>query len=102
MSGQIVLISGSSGAGKTTTCSTFARRADQAYLMFGMDLLVGTLFPGKYTIFGDKKDEGYYGTGWGPVGADPAGLYLAYGGCPRVVRQFEALSPSPREARHRA
>ena len=68
MSGQIVLVSGTSGAGKTTTCSTFARRAHDAYLMFGMDLLVGTLFPGQYTIFGAKKEEGYYGLGWGPVG----------------------------------
>ncbi len=68
MSGQIILVSGTSGAGKTTTCSTFARRANEAYLMFGMDLLVGTLFPGQYTIFGAKKQEGYYGLGWGPVG----------------------------------
>jgi chloramphenicol 3-O-phosphotransferase len=68
MSGQVVLISGSSGAGKTTACTAFARRAAQPYLMFGMDLLVGSLFPGKYTIFGEKKQEGYYGTGWGPVG----------------------------------
>ena len=68
MSGQIVLVSGTSGAGKTTACSTFARRAHDAYLMFGMDLLVGTLFPGQYTIFGAKKEEGYYGLGWGPVG----------------------------------
>ncbi len=68
MSGQIILVSGTSGAGKTTTCATFARRAREAYLMFGMDLLVGTLFPGQYTIFGAKKEEGYYGLGWGPVG----------------------------------
>jgi chloramphenicol 3-O-phosphotransferase len=68
MIGQIILVSGTSGAGKTTTCSTFARRAHEAYLMFGMDLLVGTLFPGQYTIFGAKKNEGYYGLGWGPVG----------------------------------
>lgn len=68
MSGQIVLVSGTSGAGKTTACSTFARRARDAYLMFGMDLLVGTLFPGQYTIFGAKKQEGYFGLGWGPVG----------------------------------
>lgn len=68
MTGQIVLISGTSGAGKTTTCQAFARRADEPYLMLGMDLLLGTLIPGKYTIFGERKDEGYYGLGWGPVG----------------------------------
>ena len=45
MTGQIVLISGTSGSGKTTTCANFARRAEQPWLTFGMDLLVGTLFP---------------------------------------------------------
>jgi chloramphenicol 3-O-phosphotransferase len=67
MSGQIVLITGTSGAGKTTTCSAFARRAEQPYLMFGMDLLVGTLFPAKYTMFGEKKAEGYTPTRYGPM-----------------------------------
>jgi chloramphenicol 3-O-phosphotransferase len=28
--------------------------------MFGFDLLVGTLFPAKYTLFGDKAVEGYH------------------------------------------
>ena len=68
MAGQIVVISGTSGAGKTTMCQAFARRADQPYLMLGMDLLLGSMIPGKYTIFGEQKDEGYYGLGWGPVG----------------------------------
>ena len=68
MAGQIVVISGTSGAGKTTTCQAFARRAEQPYLMLGMDLLLGSMIPGKYTIFGEQKDEGYYGLGWGPVG----------------------------------
>lgn len=67
MAGQIVIIHGTSGAGKTTTCATFARRAQEPYLMFGMDLLVGTLFPAKYTMFGEKKDEGYSPTSYGPV-----------------------------------
>lgn len=67
MSGQVVLITGASGAGKTTTCAAFARRAAEPYLMFGMDLLVGTLFPAKYTMFGDKKDEGYTPTRYGPM-----------------------------------
>lgn len=67
MTGQIVIVTGTSGAGKTTTCSAFARRAEQPYLTFGMDLLVGTLFPAKYTMFGEKKDEGYTPTHYGPV-----------------------------------
>jgi chloramphenicol 3-O-phosphotransferase len=68
MTGNIVLITGTSGAGKTTTCQTFARRAEAPYLLFGMDQLVGTMFPAKYTLFGAKKREGYYGTGFGTVG----------------------------------
>lgn len=67
MSGQIVLINGTSGAGKTTTCATFARRAEAAYLMFGMDLLAGTLLPARYTMFGSMKEEGYQPTSYGPV-----------------------------------
>jgi hypothetical protein len=60
VTGQIVLISGTSGSGKTTTCAQWARRAPESWLMFGMDLLAGTLLPAKYTMFGEKKDEGYF------------------------------------------
>jgi chloramphenicol 3-O-phosphotransferase len=67
MSGQIVLINGTSGSGKTTTCATFARRAQEPYLMFGMDLLVGTLVPARYTMFGSMKEQGYQPTAYGPV-----------------------------------
>lgn len=67
MAGQIVLVSGTSGSGKTTTCGTFAKRAEEPYLMFGMDITVGTLFPGQYTLFGDKKEEGYQPTQYGPM-----------------------------------
>jgi chloramphenicol 3-O-phosphotransferase len=67
MTGQIVLVSGTSGSGKTTTCATFARRAEDSYLQFGMDLMVGTILPGQYTMFGHKKEEGYQPTQYGPV-----------------------------------
>lgn len=67
MAGQIILISGTSGSGKTTTCAAFARRSEEPYLMFGMDLLAGTLVPAKYTMFGEKKEEGYQPTSYGPV-----------------------------------
>jgi hypothetical protein len=71
MSGSIVLVSGTSGAGKTTVARTFARRAGELYLMFGMDVLVGTLFPSQYTIFGTKRHEGFTGT-FGEGGLDGA------------------------------
>jgi chloramphenicol 3-O-phosphotransferase len=67
VSGQIVLVNGTSGSGKTTTCATFARRAAAPYLMFGMDLLVGTLLPARYTMFGAMKEQGYQPTAYGPV-----------------------------------
>lgn len=67
MTGQVIIINGTSGAGKSTTCAAFARRADEPYLMFGMDLLVGSCFPAKYTLFGDKRDEGYNITSYGPM-----------------------------------
>ena len=67
MAGQIVIVNGTSGAGKTTTCANFARRAEEPYLMFGMDLAVGTLLPARYTMFGAMKEEGYQPTSYGPV-----------------------------------
>jgi chloramphenicol 3-O-phosphotransferase len=65
--GQIIVLNGTSGSGKTTTSAAIARRAEQPYLMFGMDLLVGTLVPAKYTMFGEKKEEGYQPSAYGPV-----------------------------------
>ena len=60
MSGQIVVISGTSGSGKTTTVQTFARRARDCYLMLGLDVLVGTMYPAKFTLFGEQRRDGYY------------------------------------------
>jgi chloramphenicol 3-O-phosphotransferase len=60
MTGQVVVVSGTSGSGKTTTTQTFTRRAKDCYLMLGLDVLVGTMYPAKFTLFGEKKKEGYY------------------------------------------
>jgi len=65
--GQIIMVNGTSGAGKTTTCAGIARRFAEPYLMFGMDLLVGTLLPARYTMFGADKQTGYQPTAYGPV-----------------------------------
>ena len=57
MSGQIVVVSGTSGSGKTTTTQTFARRARDCYLMMGLDVLVGTMQPAKFTLFGENRKK---------------------------------------------
>ena len=72
MTGGIIVVSGTSGAGKSTTCAAFAKRAEDPWLMFGMDLLVGTLFPPQYTVFGKKRSQGYGGNTFGPEMGWPA------------------------------
>lgn len=60
MAGQVILLSGTTGAGKSTTCQAWAGYAKDPYLILGFDLLVGTLFPTKYTVFGEHSTEGYH------------------------------------------
>ncbi len=60
MPGQIVIVGGTSAAGKTTTVAEFAKRASDPYLMFGIDNLLGSMFPGKFSMFGERTQEGMY------------------------------------------
>ncbi|MBV1687168.1 AAA family ATPase [Novosphingobium sp. G106] len=60
MTGQVIVVTGTSGAGKTTTCQTFARRADDCWMMLGLDLLTGTMVPGKYSMFGANARDFFY------------------------------------------
>ena len=46
MAGNVIIITGTTGSGKTTTCQAWTRVSEEPYLLFGFDLLVGTLFPG--------------------------------------------------------
>ena len=58
--GQIVIVNGTSGAGKTTTITNFAKRADDCYLMLGIDQLMGAMLPVKFSMYGDRSEEGMY------------------------------------------
>ena len=60
MNGQIIILAGSSGAGKTTAQTTFAKLSQQPYLMFGFDQMFGSVVPAKYSMFGEKAKEGFY------------------------------------------
>lgn len=76
MSGQIIIVAGTSGAGKTTTIETFPKRQSDSYLMFGIDQLLGTMTPADYSMFGQKTSEGMYSF---PADPDDADSRLAVG-----------------------
>jgi chloramphenicol 3-O-phosphotransferase len=78
MNGQIVIVSGPQGAGKSTTCRNFARRSHEPYLMFGIDLLLGSMMPAKFSMHAKISKDGL---SVAPVDAsDPDGpIKMVYG-----------------------
>ncbi len=67
MAGQIIIVSGTSAAGKTTTINTFAARSKEPYIVFGIDFLAGRFTPPKFSYFGERTREGWYTL---PIDAD--------------------------------
>lgn len=71
MPGQIIIVGGTSGAGKSTTCEYFAKHSDQFYLRFGIDQFLAGSYPAKFGQHGVRAREGIYHH---PVDeGDPAG-----------------------------
>jgi len=72
MSGQILIVTGTSGAGKTTTITEFTKRSPSPYLMFGFDTLFGTMVPAKYSMLGDQAKLGFHFEPKDPTAPDAA------------------------------
>ena len=69
--GQIVIVNGTSGSGKSTTCETFARASDDYWMLYGIDhFLAGTL-PARFGHHGPRAAEGIEAIPVDP--ADPEG-----------------------------
>lgn len=60
MPGQIIIVSGTSGSGKSTSCELFARRSDDFWLLYGIDHFMGATFPRKFGHHGERCREGIY------------------------------------------
>lgn len=56
--GQLLIITGSTGSGKTTTCKTFVDRVDELWLHFGADQFLGGVLPRKYVDGGSRAQDG--------------------------------------------
>lgn len=69
--GRIVVVAGTTGSGKTTTCRTFIDRADDVWLHIGVDMFLGTMLSRKFVDGGPRCDECLRMAPLDP--ADPAG-----------------------------
>jgi chloramphenicol 3-O-phosphotransferase len=69
--GRIVIITGSTGSGKTTTCKAFVDRMDELWLHFGIDLFLGSCVPRKFVDGGSRSADGVHFLPDDP--ADPTG-----------------------------
>jgi len=59
VAGQIIIVSGTSGSGKSTTCELFARRSDDFWLLYGIDHFMSATFPRKFGHHGERCKDGF-------------------------------------------
>lgn len=58
--GQIIIVNGTSGSGKSTTCEHFAKRSEEFWLLYGIDHFLAGTFPAKFGHHGPRSAEGIY------------------------------------------
>jgi chloramphenicol 3-O-phosphotransferase len=90
--GQVIIITGTSGAGKTTTAQAWARRAKRCYFMFGFDQLVSVLVAAKYTNFGPNAEEYFYDIQAEAGSALPARMAFGPAGIKAVSAMHEMIA----------
>jgi len=57
--GQIIVVNGTSGSGKSTTCEKFVQKQDDFWLLYGIDHYVAGTFPAKFGHHGPRSAEGF-------------------------------------------
>jgi len=91
MTGQLIIITGTTGSGKTTTCQEFVTTANDLWLHFGVDLFLGTLMPRQYVDGGPRCSEGLHMVPDDPTRpSGPAHFELGSEG-PGMVRAFHEM-----------
>jgi len=88
MFGQIVIVNGTSGSGKSTTCEVFQKRAEDYWLLYGIDHFTAGTLPAKFGHHGPRAGEGIHADPIDP--ADPDGP-LRWRFEPNALRAFAAM-----------
>lgn len=90
--GRALIVTGTTGSGKTTTSKAFVAQADDLWLHFGVDLFLGTVVPRKFVDGGPRDHEGVHMVPDDP--ADPEGprhMVLGRHG-QEMIRTFHAMA----------
>jgi chloramphenicol 3-O-phosphotransferase len=88
MLGQIVIVNGTSGSGKSTACELFQRRAQDFWLLYGIDHFMAQTLPAAFGHHGPRAAEGVAAVPVDP--AEPDGpLKWCFG--PKGTQAFAAL-----------
>ncbi|MEI4878381.1 phosphotransferase-like protein, partial [Klebsiella pneumoniae] len=85
MAGQIIIVNGTSGSGKSTTCELFAQRTDNYWLLYGIDHFIANTLPAKFGHHGPRAREGIYAH---PVDPDRPDGPLRWSFGPNAERAF--------------
>jgi chloramphenicol 3-O-phosphotransferase len=88
MTGQIIIVSGTSGSGKSTTCERFARRSKDFWLVYGIDHFLAATYPAQFGHRGKRDREGIYAH---PLDEDNPDGTLRWSFGPQGTRAFAVM-----------
>lgn len=71
MAGQIILVNGTSGSGKSTAAELFQKRSDDYWLLYGIDHFLAGTQPARFGHHGPRARDGIYAEPVDP--GDPEG-----------------------------
>jgi chloramphenicol 3-O-phosphotransferase len=94
MTGQLIVVTGTTGSGKSTTCQEFVAAADDLWLNFGADFFLGKVVPRKFVDGGPRSTDGVHMVPDDP--ADPDGpwhMELGKDG-PAMIRAMHEMAAS--------
>lgn len=95
--GQILVITGATGSGKTTTCRELCAAMEEPWYHFGADLFLGTITPRKFVDGGPRCTEGFHFVPDNPDDPEgPAHLELGRYGAAMVRTMHEMAAAAVR------